>query len=168
MTLSSPSCSGHAPPSVAAGEDGTPRPDDSAPLVLEATPLAVRQALAEMRARFSPASSGPDTLGMAETVLAEVLNNIVEHAYGRDGAGVIELRMQRDHGRLRVEVRDHGGPMPNGALPTGALPSADTSDDGPPEGGFGWFLIRALARDLSYSRENGQNRLCFYVPLIEG
>ncbi|GAA0312513.1 ATP-binding protein [Rhodovulum strictum] len=137
------------------------------PITLAATPLGVREALAEMRRRFAPSSPGPDTLGMAETVLAEVLNNVVEHAYRRLGEGVIELRMERCGNRLCVDVRDHGDPMPDGILPGGALPPLDDTEDGPPEGGFGWFLIRAMARELSYTRENGQNRLCFVVPLAE-
>ncbi|WP_165905245.1 ATP-binding protein [Rhodovulum euryhalinum] len=142
-------------------------PGEATPLVVEATPLGVRNALAEMRARFAPSSLGPDALGMAETVLAEVLNNIVEHAYKRGGEGPIELRLERAGTRLKADVRDYGEPMPGGVLPGGVLPESDDPDEGPPEGGFGWFLIRALARDLSYVRENGQNRLCFFVPLAE-
>ena len=34
-----------------------------------------------------------------------------------------------------------------------------------PEGGFGWFLIRSLTRDLTYLREDGYNMLCFCVDV---
>ncbi|TCM87499.1 ATP-binding protein [Rhodovulum steppense] len=141
--------------------------DAALPIVVDANPMGVRSALAEMRARFAPTAPGPDMLGMAETVLAEVLNNVVEHAYRRGGNGPIELRLERCGGRLKVDVRDYGDPMPDGVLPSGALPTCEDAEDGPPEGGFGWFLIRALARDLSYTRENGQNRLRFFVPLAD-
>ncbi|HDR27189.1 ATP-binding protein [Rhodovulum sp.] len=136
-------------------------------IVVEATPMGVRCALAEMRRRFAPAGPGPDLLGMAETVLAEALNNVVEHAYRHGGNGPIELRLVHCGTKLKVDLRDYGDPMPAGVLPGGALPDYGGSGDGPPEGGFGWFLIRALARDLSYIRENGQNRLRFLVPLAE-
>jgi serine/threonine-protein kinase RsbW len=167
MKLSNPCQGGIDPPSDAACEGVSAVPACAEPIVVEATPLGVRNALAEMRTRFAPAAPGPDTLGMAETVLAEVLNNVVEHAYRHGGNGPIELRLDRNGNRLQVDVRDYGAPMPDGTPPGGALPVNDGLDDDPPEGGFGWFLIRALARDLSYARENGQNRLCFYVPLAE-
>ncbi|MGC9417957.1 MAG: ATP-binding protein [Rhodovulum sp.] len=167
MTLSNPFRGGIDPPDDPACEGVRLAAGATDPILVEPTPLGVRDALAEMRRRFAPASAGPDTLGMAETVLAEVLNNVVEHAYKQGGDGPIELRLQRSGNRLLVDVRDYGAPMPDGTMPGGSLPVSDGLDDDPPEGGFGWFLIRALARDLSYARDNGQNRLTFFVPLGE-
>ncbi|ARC87692.1 ATP-binding protein [Rhodovulum sp. MB263] len=137
------------------------------PLMVEATPLGVRAALLEMRARFGPSMPFDGSLGMAETVLAEVLNNIVEHAYSKDRRGPIELRLVRDGVWLRVDVRDYGRPMPDGSLPEAERTGADIQAETAPEGGFGWFLIRAFARDLDYSRNGQQNRLTFSVPLKE-
>jgi serine/threonine-protein kinase RsbW len=34
-----------------------------------------------------------------------------------------------------------------------------------PEGGFGWFLIRELTKDLQYVRHEDQNRLTFSIPI---
>jgi serine/threonine-protein kinase RsbW len=52
--------------------------------------------------------------------------------------------------------------MPNLQLPQGA--PADLSDlDDLPEGGFGWFLIRAMTSDLVYHRTGGQNCVRFCV-----
>jgi serine/threonine-protein kinase RsbW len=166
MNLSDPS----------SGEADTPESDgrqisalrDAPPLLVEANPMGVRAALLEMRARFGASVAAPGTLGMAETVLAEVLNNIVEHAYPSEERGRIELRMMRHENRLRVDVRDYGAPMPGDTLPPGALPAEDPAIDDPPEGGFGWFLIRAFARDLEYQRVDSTNRLTFSVPLSEG
>ncbi|RAP43071.1 hypothetical protein BYZ73_02530 [Rhodovulum viride] len=137
------------------------------PLIIEATPLGVRAALKEMRARFGSAITADGTLGMAETVLAEVLNNIVEHAYARDRDGPIELRLAREGVWLQVDVRDYGLPMPGESLPDGRMPGPDVLADDVPEGGFGWFLIRAFARNLDYTRKANQNRLTFSVPLSE-
>ncbi|WP_280514091.1 hypothetical protein [Allosediminivita pacifica] len=36
---------------------------------------------------------------------------------------------------------------------------------GLPEGGFGWFLIHELARELAYRHDGGMNRLTFRLPL---
>lgn len=167
MTVSNPLRGGMDPPHGAPGDPVSADSDSVELIMVEPTPLGVRRALAEMRARFAPATPGPDMLGMAETVLAEVLNNVVEHAYRHGGEGPIELRMVHCGTRLQFDVRDHGEAMPGDTLPGGVLPVSDGPDEPPPEGGFGWFLIRALARDLSYTRENGQNRLRFHVLLAE-
>jgi serine/threonine-protein kinase RsbW len=99
--------------------------------------------------------------GRLEIVLAEVLNNIVEHAY-RDGSGPISLQIARKGQVLCFRVEDQGHPMPDGNLPRGELPTAE-GPDGPSEGGFGWFLIRSLTEGLSYCRCEGVNRLCFTI-----
>jgi serine/threonine-protein kinase RsbW len=50
--------------------------------------------------------------------------------------------------------------MPKDGLPEGRLVTlAETATL--PEGGFGWFLIRTLSRDLDYRREGGRNLLSF-------
>lgn len=95
----------------------------------------------------------------AEIVLAEVLNNIVEHAY--DGvSGPIRLSVGTLPGRVFFRIEDEGRPMPGETLPLGHLPAADDLA----EGGFGWHLIRTLSCNLSYRRENGVNCLDFCLP----
>lgn len=95
----------------------------------------------------------------AQIVLAEVLNNIVEHAYAGQG-GRIDLTLSTGADGLRCVVTDCGEPMPSGRLPKGRSPRPGDL----PQGGFGWFLIRSLARDLRYSREGGRNELSFRLP----
>ncbi|WP_157971128.1 ATP-binding protein [Pseudogemmobacter bohemicus] len=97
---------------------------------------------------------GPDDRGRAEVLLAEVLNNIVEHAY--EGCeGEIRLLLRMEAGRLCLVIEDEGLAMPGGQLPSGQLPEAECL----PEGGFGWFLIRALASEITYFRRGRTNRL---------
>ncbi len=94
----------------------------------------------------------PDFAAAAELVLAEVLNNVVEHAY-RDHAGEIEVSLEREGGAVSVRVADRGRAMPEDRLPAGCPPEPASL----PEGGFGWHLIRTLTRDLSYRRFDGWN-----------
>ena len=99
-----------------------------------------------------------------ELVLAELLNNIVEHAYaGQDRAEIVYWLHFRPCG-LQGRVTDHGRPMPGLALPRGEAAALEVAQDALPEGGFGWNLIRRLARDLDYRREGGMNRLDFTLP----
>lgn len=133
-------------------------------LSFPADALSVRGALRAALARFLRQMT-PDEAGTLELILAEVLNNIVEHSYADSGHGTITLSMVRDRRGLSCSVSDDGVP-----LPVDCLTRADDDTDRPhpeslPEGGFGWFLIRDLAEDLGYRRENGRNLLAFRLPL---
>lgn len=90
----------------------------------------------------------------AEVLLAEVLNNIVEHAY-HSSEGEIRVLLRLEPSQLCLTVEDEGAEMPGGNLPEGHLPEPESL----PEGGFGWFLIRALASELVYLRRGKTNRL---------
>ena len=101
-----------------------------------------------------------DLPGTLEIVMAEVLNNVVEHAYG-DEPGMIELRVNAAPDGLRCQVIDFGRPLGDPGLPEGKLPLP--GPEGPPEGGFGWFLITTLAQDISYLRVGASNCLTFLL-----
>lgn len=131
-------------------------------VIVDADALAVRHGLECLFAQEPLRLLSEDLRGTAEIVMAEALNNIVEHAYA-DGTGGIEISVDLgDHG-LDCTIADHGAPMPNHSLPAGEPHSLDDLQD-LPEGGFGWLLIRSLAQDLQYSRFRDQNYLRFRLP----
>jgi serine/threonine-protein kinase RsbW len=124
---------------------------------------SIREALAEVRSRLSRMSLSEEEITTVEVVLAEVMNNVAEHAYAwrRDGEMILGLRCTRDG--LLVSVTDEGLPMPDAELPFGerldpTMPLGDM-----PEGGFGWLIIRQLARDVAYVRDGGVNQLSFRI-----
>ncbi len=102
--------------------------------------------------------------GAIETVLAEVLNNIEEHAYSNNPNGKIDLSVEMQDGFLRFRVCDFGHAMPENQLPTGILANMECDFIDLPEGGFGWFLIRTLTADIAYQRLGNKNRLSFTMP----
>ena len=130
----------------------------------------VRQALADLLAAPQVRALGGADRGTVELVLAEVLNNIVEHAYA-GGTGPVEVDLWATNTGLSFRVADAGSAMPDGTLPPGQLPDLPPFGDGPseladlPEGGFGWHLIRSLTRDLTYARHGGRNLLTFAIAL---
>ncbi|WP_397542572.1 ATP-binding protein [Roseovarius salis] len=124
-----------------------------------ATPDAIRAVLSAMCRRLSAGGAGPALLSRAELVLAEVMNNIAEHAYDGSAPGRVRLCASIAQDELRVIVYDSGRPMPSGAMPAGTLPESSGRAETLPEGGFGWFLIREQTESLSYRHEHGQNRL---------
>lgn len=150
------------PPSAAAPRAGPGRAPFHA--IFAADAQSVRCALGAVTARLVP-GFGDEAAGTAEIVLAEVLNNIVEHAYG-GGGGPVELRLDGVPGGLLCTVTDRGRPMPGGALPKGRPQAPPARIEDLPEGGFGWILIRDLAEDLHYTRSGGRNVLTLRLPLV--
>ncbi len=126
-----------------------PRPERH---LIGATASAVRGLLLALE-------EGPYLAGLPEEarctallVLAEALNNVVEHAYA-GGPGWIGVFPIVGQGGKGWRIMDGGRPAPDfSARPVG-MP------DGPAEGGFGWPLIRVLTDEVRQSRRRGWNVL---------
>ena len=131
---------------------------------LKATPEDVRRSLGEFCGAVRPLGLSAELAGTVELVLAEVLNNIVEHAYAEENEGHIDLHAQYVDSGFRFEISDEGGEMPGGLLPVGEHVEIDTDLNALPEGGFGWYLIHDLTESLQYHRSEGRNWLCFTIP----
>lgn len=121
----------------------------------------IRPALADLRAALAaqPGGACVEALDSIEIAVAEVLNNIVEHAAPSDRFGAIRISVRAGPCGLLVCVSDDGRPLPNGAPPCAMLPELDVARADLPEGGFGWGLVQALTADLRYRRAAGRNEL---------
>ena len=125
----------------------------------------VRNSLTALVEDMEERSYLPEETGTVELVLAEVLNNIAEHAYEERGDGRIELDMAYVPGGVTFDLRDFGKPMPDGKTPLGEQANLDVAIDDLPEGGFGWFLIGELAKDMVYERVDNANHLRFRMTV---
>lgn len=140
-----------------------PLPGDCTHLTLQATMADVRDGLQRVLACSCLGDLGEEDRGTVQLLLAEVLNNVVEHAYAR-WPGEIALSLTREGASLAVRISDQGLPMPDASPPRGDLPGLGAPED-LPEGGFGWFLIRSLAHDLTYRRIGQTNELSFRISV---
>lgn len=122
---------------------------------------ATRAVLVELSAQLTELGIDEDDRASAELILAEVLNNICEHAYAGQG-GPVEMVVDIRRSGLVCQMCDRGRAFPGGTPPGSGLPLVDPPDN-VPEGGFGWHIIRCLASDLHYQRQGGWNRLSFRV-----
>jgi len=130
-----------------------------------ADPMCVGAVIDTLLARiFAVATAGDDRANF-EIALAEVINNIIEHACRYDSASVIEVRAVRCTGGVQFHFLDSGAGMPAGEMPAGKLRDLGCKRHELPEGGFGWFLIRSLTNDLHYCRKDGQNHLSFRLAI---
>lgn len=134
-------------------------------LTIPGDPLAVRAGLRLLFDTLLLRSLAEDDKGAAEIVLAEALNNIVEHAYS-SMRGEIDITLQVRQNELVCTIVDTGRPMPNGTLPEGGFAPLGAVED-LPEGGFGLNVIRSLSKDLQYCREDGRNRLSFRLDMTQ-
>ena len=130
---------------------------------------SVRRALKTALAVLREMPNGSASISAVEIVLAEVLNNVVEHAYGEHGRGMVELDVELDVERgtkaLLFAIRDEGQKMPGDDAPAGKEHDLGVCVDQMPEGGFGWFLIRELTEVLRYRRIGERNELTFRITL---
>ncbi len=130
--------------------------------IIHSDPVSVRGALEDLFGARGPGAFSDAERDAAELVLAEVLNNIVEHAHIAAG-GTIEVILRRTPHGLTCTVVDCGKRMPGAHPPMGRLPRVSDTLSDLPEGGFGWPLIRLLATDLAYRRVGDHNELSFRV-----
>ena len=125
----------------------------------------VRQMLCAIVAQLEIYGLTREEIGSAEVVIAESLNNVVEHAFLKVPDGRIDLTLRQTGRGLIVEIEDVGNPMPADGPPLGAQVVPGVPQEDVPEGGFGWFLIRALVHDLVYERTEGRNRLTYRIAV---
>jgi hypothetical protein len=60
---------------------------------------------------------------------------------------------------LGIALTDTGEPLIDNA------PSTNVQFAGLPEGGFGWFLKKMFAQNITYKRTNSINTLAFHLPI---
>ncbi len=96
----------------------------------------------------------PDLVFKLNLVLEELGVNIVNYS---GATGEIEISLASDGETVTIEIADNGRPF-------NPLAELDTPDISAPLGerpigGLGVHLVRSMMDELSYSREDGMNRL---------
>ena len=96
----------------------------------------------------------PDLVFKLNLVLEELGVNIVNYS---GATGEIEISLASDAETVTIEITDNGRPF----NPLDELETPDISAplDERPIGGLGVHLVRTMMDELSYSREDGKNRL---------
>lgn len=92
--------------------------------------------------------------------LAEGFTNAVRHAHsGLSSDTSIDIRVALNDDQMEIQIWDWGQPFdPNGLVE----PKPGTLQ----EGGYGWYLLRRLADEVSYDRKGQRNclRIVKYTP----
>jgi anti-anti-sigma factor len=86
----------------------------------------------------------------------EACTNVIEHAYGAEDAGRIEVTCVIDPGIITVRIVDYGQPFDPGAVPE----PADTNElDQIEPGGIGLHLMRKLMDEVRFEFGDSHNTL---------
>ncbi len=96
----------------------------------------------------------PDLVFKLNLALEELGVNIVNYS---GATGEIEISLASDGETVTIEIADNGRPFNPLAEP--ATPDISAPLDERPIGGLGVHLVRSMMDELSYSREDGMNRL---------
>ncbi len=94
----------------------------------------------------------------------EACANIIEHAYGGQGKGEIEVAWGVAAGRFHIIFRDNGSPFDPGAVP---LPNPELPlDDEQTVGGWGLQIIRQVMDEMDFHFDDAGNSLTLtkYLP----
>jgi serine/threonine-protein kinase RsbW len=146
------------------GSDPAPPDDDTARMGFLTGQGAVPGVLRDVAALLKARGCARGVIEDGVIVLAEVLNNVEEHAYGGRAGEPVNLELAMSSSALAVVVRDRGAALPDGRLPGDRMPLCEgLPPEHWPEGGFGWAIVRRLVRDIRYDREEGGNVLSFTV-----
>lgn len=126
-----------------------PQPVDHLDLTLPAQPSSLRLIRHALRQLSRGLDLDEDVVSALMIASGEAANNVIEHAYGAS-PGMVFLRVQREDGAVRVEIRDRGTWRPGRAHT---------------DGGRGLDLIRALADDVQVVPGPGGTTVTFSLPL---
>lgn len=86
----------------------------------------------------------------------EACSNIIEHAYGGEGKGDVELYCRKLDDGLEVTIRDQGHPFDPTAIDAPNI-HAPLEERG--EGGLGLFLMKELMDEVAFEFSKGGNTL---------
>lgn len=130
-------------------------------LTLPATNDGIREFLLNLSVLLAPLDLDEDALGNVEIILAELMNNVVEHAYAGRTDGQINIGIDLLGKLLIADVTDRGKAMPEHQVPRKRAAELDVPREDLPEGGFGWYMIHELVESLSYKRTDDMNIVRF-------
>jgi anti-sigma regulatory factor (Ser/Thr protein kinase) len=136
--------------------------NDTLNLTVETNAAGLAESIGRANAWFEARKLSERVLYVANLVLEEVLTNINKYAFDDDEVHDVQVRLRHQEGQLLMEFEDDGKEF-NPLL--SAPPDLNRSLDQSEAGGLGIHLVRNLADDVGYQREEGKNVLRVSISL---
>ncbi|MBT5873018.1 MAG: ATP-binding protein [Candidatus Latescibacteria bacterium] len=119
--------------------------------------LTELQRVMESVEHLSEEQSWEPGLGMRiQLILEELITNIISYGYADSERHEIMIRLHSDSESVRIRIEDDAGPFDPLEMETPDL-SVPVQEREP--GGLGVHLVRNLADDIGYTRQDGKNIL---------
>lgn len=94
--------------------------------------------------------------GRCQLAVDEACTNVIEHGYGGEDQGTIELLCQVHEGELVVTILDHARRFDPDDVPP---PTLNPTLDELKVGGLGLYFMRQVMDAVEFSYESGGNKL---------
>lgn len=94
----------------------------------------------------------------------EACTNIIQHAYGEDETGPIDIRFELNSDRCVITIRDYGRPFDPDDVP---VPDVTAPLEERTIGGLGLFFMRQLMDELHFEFDPEEGNLLTMVKKIE-
>ena len=115
----------------------------------------LEEALAGIETHLHAAGIDPGRIHDAQLVVEELFCNVMDHGAAA-GVDAMRLDARIDRGRVVLDLRDNGAAYDPLAHPP---PDLDAGLEDRPVGGLGIHLVRELAQDARYHRDDGWNHV---------
>jgi serine/threonine-protein kinase RsbW len=101
----------------------------------------------------------PDDIFRIQLACDEACTNVIEHAYGGEDQGTIQVSWHNDGQAFVITIRDQGRPFDPDEVPSPSIPSDPDAIDDLRIGGLGIFFMRKLMDEVYFSSNSRQNNL---------
>ena len=119
-------------------------------------PNQLASVLDELESAILKETDSIELAGEVRLIAEEALTNILKYAYSEDEPGSAQIAWSVGIKEVGLEIRDRGRPFDPLAQPP---PELDAPLEEREEGGLGIHLIKSLADEAAYAREDETNVL---------
>jgi serine/threonine-protein kinase RsbW len=97
----------------------------------------------------------------------EACTNIIEHAYGREDAGEIDISWRISDDALTITIRDHGRPFDLDKIPPPQKPTGPDDATDLKVGGLGVHFIRQMMDEITFTSNAKEGNTLIMVKKIK-
>ncbi len=103
-----------------------------------------------------------EVVGNVNLILEELFVNIVNYAYEDDEVHIVEISLNEDDGKLKIQIADDGKPFDPFKKDD---PDTDLSAEEREIGGLGIYFVKTMMDEYLYRRIKGKNVITLYKYL---